>query len=58
MTEHLIYRGLKVYEVHNKFLHMKLYIFDDESYILGSFNNDRISWNINNELNLAVDEKL
>ena len=37
---------------------MKLYIFDNQSYTLGSFNNDKISWRINNELNLYVNNDL
>ena len=48
---------MKVYEMHHKLLHMKFYIFDDEIYTLGSFNNDRISWRINNEFNIAVNDR-
>lgn len=56
MTKKLMAKGLEVYEVHNKLLHMKLYIKDNEYYTLGSFNNDRISWRINNELNIFVND--
>ena len=31
---------------------MKFYISDDKIYTMGSFNNDRVSWRINAELNV------
>lgn len=55
LTEKLIKKGLKVYEMHDKFLHMKAYFADDEVFTLGSFNNDRWSWKINNEANIYVE---
>jgi cardiolipin synthase len=54
MTEKLRAKGLELYELHSKLLHMKMYIVDDSVYTLGSFNNDRISWRINNELNVLI----
>ncbi len=36
---------------------MKLYIQDDKVYTLGSFNNDRISWRVNNEVNVLVNDE-
>lgn len=53
LTGHLRDFGIKVYEYPGRVLHMKAYIVDDE-FIVGSFNNDKWSWGLNNELNLYV----
>ena len=37
MTEKLIEKGLKVYEMHDKYLHMKAYFADDKVFTLGLF---------------------
>jgi len=50
----LIKNGCKVYEIGEKLLHMKAYIVDDHHYSIGSFNNDRWSWKLNNECNIFV----
>lgn len=34
---------------------MKAYQIDDKHYSLGSFNNDRWSWKVNNEINVLVE---
>jgi len=57
ITENLRNKGMEVYELHSKYLHQKIYIADKKVFTMGSFNNDRISWRINNELNIAGDEK-
>ena len=57
ITEALRNKGMAVYELHSKYLHQKIYIADNQVFTLGSFNNDRISWRINNELNILVSEK-
>jgi len=45
-----------VLEIHEKLLHLKAYIMDDKHYSFGSFNNDRWSWKINNEVNIQVND--
>ena len=50
----LINAGCRVFEIHEKLLHMKLYQIDDKHYSFGSFNNDRWSWKLNNECNIEV----
>lgn len=47
--------GVKVYEYPRSLLHMKAYVADD-SFTLGSFNHDKWSWCLNNELNLLVND--
>ena len=49
--------GVKGYEFHEKLLHMKAYLIDNKSFNVGSFNNDRWSWKLNNEVNLLVDDE-
>jgi phosphatidylserine/phosphatidylglycerophosphate/cardiolipin synthase-like enzyme len=49
----LIKRGAEVYEYRHQFLHMKAYLTDGKVSI-GSMNNDRWSWYVNNELNILV----
>jgi cardiolipin synthase len=43
--------GVKVYEYPQSVLHMKAYIVDDH-FLIGSFNNDKWSWGMNNELDI------
>jgi phosphatidylserine/phosphatidylglycerophosphate/cardiolipin synthase-like enzyme len=54
LLRRLIKKGLKVYESHEKILHTKAYIFDKNVMSIGSFNNDRWSWKINNETNISI----
>jgi phosphatidylserine/phosphatidylglycerophosphate/cardiolipin synthase-like enzyme len=48
LLKKLIKKGLRVYESHEKILHSKVYVFDEKVMTIGSFNNDRWSWKINN----------
>lgn len=57
MTKKLVRHGMKLREFDDRFLHMKAYVFDSEVYTMGSFNNDKWSWKINNELNILVEGK-
>jgi len=58
LTKHLRDMGIEVYEYTPKVMHMKAYLCDDEITV-GSFNNDKWSWGLNNELNLYItDPKL
>ncbi|EGR29989.1 hypothetical protein IMG5_144630 [Ichthyophthirius multifiliis] len=54
LMKNLTDEGCKVYEITDRLLHMKAYIIDDKYFTLGSLNNDRWSWRINNELNIFV----
>ena len=54
LMKNLINNGCKVYEIHEKLLHMKAYEIDNKHYSIGSFNNDRWSWKINNEANINI----
>ena len=56
LTKSLRKHGVKVFEYPKRILHMKAYITDDE-FMLGSFNSDRWSWSMNNELNLYCNDK-
>lgn len=47
-------RGMQVYEYRHQVLHMKGYMADGEHLSIGSMNNDRWSWYINNELNISL----
>lgn len=47
-------RGTKVYETKERMLHSKVYLFDGYHVNMGSMNNDRWSWIINNELNIGI----
>lgn len=38
-------------------LHSKVYLFDGKWVNLGSMNNDRWSWKINNELNILIEDE-
>jgi hypothetical protein len=33
--DNIIKNGCEIYEIHEKLLHMKAYIFDDENYTIG-----------------------
>ena len=52
--KNLIDHGCKVYEVSENYLHTKAYQVDNKHYSIGSFNNDRWSWKLNNEVNMNV----
>lgn len=54
----LIENGVKVYQVKEKYLHMKGFSFDDESMNFGSFNLDKWSWDNNNELNFKCENEI
>ncbi|KRW98257.1 hypothetical protein PPERSA_00714 [Pseudocohnilembus persalinus] len=54
LTKNLTKSGCEVYEIKEKLLHMKAYQIDDKHYSIGSFNNDRWSWKLNNEINIQV----
>lgn len=57
LLNRLLQHGVNIYEFHDKLLHTKLYLSDGEYYNIGSFNNDRWSWKVNNELNLMIKDK-
>jgi cardiolipin synthase len=50
----LIENGVEVYEFLDKYLHMKAYYVDNKSINMGSLNNDRTSFIMNNEANYLV----
>ena len=52
----VIKNGVKVYQIKDKYLHMKALSFDDEYLTFGSFNIDKWSWNNNNEINFCTQE--
>jgi cardiolipin synthase len=54
LFNNLIINGIQVYEFQDKFFHMKAYYIDKEHISLGSMNNDRTSFAINNEANYYV----
>ena len=45
-------KGGKVFEIKDKYLHMKVYGVDNKMFTIGSLNNDYWSWGINNEINV------
>lgn len=49
-------KGIDVYQVQDRYLHMKGCQFDDESITFGSFNFDKWSWCNNNELNFYAED--
>ena len=49
----LISKGMQVYEYRHQYLHMKAYLSDGKVNV-GSMNNDRWSWYVNNELNILI----
>ena len=54
LFERLIDRGIAVHETKERMLHSKVYMSDGGYFNMGSMNNDRWSWRINNEVNLEV----
>ena len=52
----VIRNGVKVFQIKDKYLHMKALAFDDEYLTFGSFNIDKWSWNNNNEINFCTQE--
>lgn len=57
LFERLLIKGIKLYETRERLLHSKVYMFDKRWVSLGSMNNDRWSWLINNECNLLIDDE-
>ena len=56
LFERLLKKGIKLYETREKLLHSKVYMFDKRWINMGSMNNDRWSWAINNECNILIDD--
>jgi cardiolipin synthase len=54
LFQRLILKGINVYETKERLLHSKIYMTDGKFLNLGSMNNDRWSWKINNEVNLML----
>ena len=52
LFQRLITNGIDVFETKERLLHTKIYMSDGKYFNLGSMNNDRWSWKINNEVNL------
>jgi phosphatidylserine/phosphatidylglycerophosphate/cardiolipin synthase-like enzyme len=48
LFQRLIRKGVQVYETTERMLHSKVYLYDQKYLTLGSMNNDRWSWTINN----------
>lgn len=57
LFQRLIHKGVDIYETKQRLLHSKIYMTDGRYLNLGSMNNDRWSWKINNEVNLAIDDR-
>jgi phosphatidylserine/phosphatidylglycerophosphate/cardiolipin synthase-like enzyme len=47
-------KEVSAYEYNDRFLHMKIFQFDKKITTVGSFNADKLSWNINHELNVVI----
>lgn len=56
LFQRLILRGISVFETKERLLHSKVYMTDGRYFNLGSMNNDRWSWKINNEVNLVIED--
>jgi len=56
LFQRLIRNGVTVHETTERMLHSKLYLFDKKYMNIGSMNNDRWSWKINNEVNIAIND--
>lgn len=54
LFENLIKNGVEVYEFMDKYLHMKAYYIDGKIISMGSLNNDKTSFLINNEANYLI----
>lgn len=54
--EKLLGKGTTLYETRDRFLHSKVYMFDQRWVNMGSMNSDRWSWLINNECNILIDD--
>ena len=50
----LLRKGVSIFETRERLLHSKVYLFDGKWISLGSMNNDRWSWKINNECNIMI----
>lgn len=56
LFERLLKKGIKLFETRERLLHSKVYMFDGRWINMGSMNNDRWSWLINNECNVLIDD--
>lgn len=56
LFERLLKKGIKLFETRERLLHSKVYMFDGRWVNMGSMNNDRWSWLINNECNVLIDD--
>jgi cardiolipin synthase len=57
LLRNLFHENIKMYEYPETLLHMKGYLIDGKKYSIGSFNNDRWSWKLNNELNIIGEDQ-
>ncbi len=57
LFQRLILKGIQVNETKERLLHSKVYLTDGKEINLGSMNNDRWSWRINNEVNLSIHDE-
>lgn len=57
LLRNLFHPNMSLYEYPEQFLHMKGYLIDDRKFNIGSFNNDRWSWKLNNEVNIVLDDE-
>ena len=56
LFERLLRKDVKLFETKEGLLHSKIYMFDRRWVNMGSMNNDRWSWAINNECNILIDD--
>lgn len=56
LFERLLEKGVELFETKEGLLHSKVYMFDKRWVNMGSMNNDRWSWAINNECNIVIDD--
>lgn len=56
LFERLLSKGIRVFETRERLLHSKVYMFDKNYISMGSMNNDRWSWVINNECNIGIQD--
>ena len=57
LFQKLIREGVNVFETTERMLHSKVYLYDGKYMTLGSMNNDRWSWKINNEVNISINDE-
>ncbi len=56
LMKRLLLRGVAAWEYLPGVLHSKCYFIDGKIVNLGSFNNDRWSWRINDEVNVRIED--